>query len=317
MANYNLWRGYDSSLGQFRAATTQDILARQSYCIDPRFVARGTNNAAHLIRSQFPIVNVPGPGATPLNMARVTLTPPYLQDESVYMGPLQADEVFTGSDDLTFDLPSDRTLGPQQNFSRLRVAPFAPLKRNTNGTISWMATLVPKLNRKQVPTDEYTLSIVVFSRRVIDQDSGLANLNLSSERLLQVRTFWSGTPATGGGDVELATLRDHKDDIELRAGNWVMLSSYRLVPVPGGGPDDLVPVHKWYRVGNVEEDAFFQGGVWVRNATLVGPDWDWGNMANNFATGAYSTPTYVTHARGVVAVFEKTIRLESSSLWLN
>jgi hypothetical protein len=317
MADYTLWRGFDSTLGQFRALTPQEILTRQSYCIDPRFIARGASNAAHVRRGQFPyIVDVPGPVAgTTLNMARVTLAPSAVVAPWFFMGQLQADAVFTGSDDLVFDLPSDRTLGPQQNFSLIPVAPFPPLKRNTNGTVSWMATLVPKLNRWQVPTDEYTLSIVVFSRRVIDQDSGLANLNLSSERLLQVRNFWSGTPATGGGDVELVTLRDYPDDIELRSGNWVMLSSFRLVP--GGGPSDFVPVHKWYRVGNVEEEALRVGGVWVRNATLAGPDWDWGNMADNFATGTYSTRTYVTHVRGVVAVFEKTIRLESSSLWMN
>ncbi len=178
-----------------------------------------------------------------------------------------------------------------------------------------MATLVPKLNRWQVPTDEYTLAIVIFSRRVIDQDASLSDPKVSSERILQVRRFWSGTPATGGGDVELVTLGVQKEDIELRTGNWVMLSSYRFVP--GAGPNSFVPVHKWYRVGNVDEDAVPEGGVWVRNVTLAGPDWDWGNMADNSPPGNYSTRTYVTFVRGVVAVFEKTIRLESSSLWMN
>jgi hypothetical protein len=314
MANYRTWRGFDSTLGQFRALTPLEILAGRSYCIDPRFIARGTSNAAHAVRGRFPfIVDVPGPmPGTTLNMARITLTPPFPL-ESAYMGQLQADEVFTGRDDLVFDLPPDRTLGPLQNFSLSTT--LAPLKRNTNGTISWMATLVPKLNRWRVPTDEYTLAIVVFSRRVIDQDASLTDPKVSSERILQVRRFWSGTPATGGGDVELVTLGGEKEDIELRTGNWVMLSSYRFVP--GAGPDSFVPVHKWYRVGNVDEDAVLNGGVWVRNVTLTGPDWDWGNMADNTPPNSYSTWTYVTLVRGVVAVFEKTIRLESSSLWMN
>ena len=47
----------------------------------------------------------------------------------------------------------------------------------------------------------------------------------------------------------------------------------------------------------------------LRDVTLVGPDWDWQNLIR--------TPTQVTIVRGAVAVFEKTIRLETSSLWTN
>jgi hypothetical protein len=39
-------------------------------------------------------------------------------------------------------------------------------------------------------------------------------------------------------------------------------------------------------------------------------------MSNNTPT-QYLTPTQVTIVRGAVAVFEKTVRLESSSLWTN
>ena len=72
-------------------------------------------------------------------------------------------------------------------------------------------------------TDEYTLSVVVFSRRIIDPT--LTNEDLASERVVVVRsTFYSGQPAIGGGDLRLATRRNNPDDLELRSGDWVMLS---------------------------------------------------------------------------------------------
>lgn len=315
MANYNAWRWYDPTAGNFLPVTTTQILSGNSFCIDPRFISRGTNAATHTRRNGFPFIADMYPVGTLLEMPRITLTPSMAVAPTFFMGQLQADEVFTGSDDLVFDLPTDRTLGPLQNFSLSST--LAPLKRNATGAISWMATIVPKLSRWGTPTDEYTLSIVVFSRRVIDQI--LDDENRASERVVAVRRFFSGHPAIGGGDVELTTRRNFADDLELRSGNWVLLSSIKSVL--GGSPPMVtgtVQVHKWYRVANAGEDAVFDTatGNWVRDVTLVGPDWDWGNMGNNTPI-QYVTPTQVTIVRGVVAVFEKTIRLESSSLWMN
>lgn len=313
MANYNTWRWYDPAGGTFRPLTDIELLSGNSFCIDPRFVSRGTNAATHTRRNGFPFIADMYPVGTLLEMPRLTLAPTLAVAPTLFMGQLQADEVFTGSDDLVFDLPPDRTLGPLQNFSLSST--LAPLKRNTNGTISWMATLVPKLNRLGVPTDEYTLSIVVFSRRIIDQI--LDDENKANERVVAVRQFFAGQPAIGGGDVELTTRRNFADDLELRSGNWVLLSSVKNVL---GGSTPTVQVHKWYRVANAGEEAVFDSatGNWVRDVTLVGPDWDWGNMGGNYpGPGGYVTPTQVTIVRGVVAVFEKTIRLESSSLWMN
>ena len=62
------------------------------------------------------------------------------------MGMLQANQVFTSDDSLVFDLPKDRTIGPVQNFSR-GSSSNQPLRRSTTGSLSWMATIVPRLDR--------------------------------------------------------------------------------------------------------------------------------------------------------------------------
>ena len=36
-----------------------------------------------------------------------------------------------------------------------------------------------------------------------------------------------------------------------------------------------VQVHKWYRVVNPGEDPIYNGTLWTRDVTVVGPDWDW------------------------------------------
>ena len=225
------------------------------------------------------------------------------------LGKLQADQIFQGRDDLVFDLPADRTLGPVQNFSLTSTS--APLRRNTNGYTSWMATVVPRLDRVGNPTDEYTLSIVVFNRRVIDPVT--TDENRSSERVVLVSSFYSGAPAVGGGDLQLVTRRNNKEDLELRSGDWILLSGTKETSSGGA-----VQVHQWYRVVNVGEEPTFDttNSVWLRDATLIGPDWDVGHLMplpnpNNAFT------TQVTIVRGVVAVFEKTIRLETTSLWTN
>ena len=79
-----------------------------------------------------------------------------------------------------------------------------------------MATIVPKLDRLAslartvTPTDEYTLSIIVFDRRPVDRElidttSGSpVSEDEVSERVVSVATFYSGIPAFSGGDVTLA-----------------------------------------------------------------------------------------------------------------
>lgn len=290
MGNPLTWRWYDGS--GFRAPSAAELRAGYSFCIDPRFVAQGIVSSDHAGRAWFPYTGA-------LCMPRVTLAPNVTTTDGTCMGILQASQVFTSDDALVFDLPRDRTLGPVQNFSLSSTN--QPLRRSATGTLSWMATVVPKLDRVGNLTDEYTLSVVVFARRIIDPV--LNNVAAASERTAFVRDFYGD--GIGGGDLQLGAA--NKSDLELRTGDWVMLSGMK--PRLGGlGP---IQVHKWYRVLNAGEEVTPDSGEWTRDVTLIGPDWNWRQLL----TLSGSRTTQVTIARGVVAVFEKTIRLETSSLW--
>ena len=116
--------------------------------------------------------------------------------------------------------------------------------------------------------------------------------------------FHSASPAFSGGDMTLVTRAGRGvDDLRLRSGDWIMLSTNKTVAT-----GVTVPVHQWYRVVNVgEKPDATAPAPYSRDVTVVGPDWDY-------------DPTVLTQAtivRGVVEVLEKTIRLETSSMWTN
>ncbi len=189
-----------------------------------------------------------------------------------------------------------------------------------------MATIVPKLDRIFIPpnllnatginpTNEYTLSVVVFDRRTLDRD--LTDENSVSERVVNVRSFYSNVPdlqgvvrAFSGGDIVLesrGTRGDSgRDDLEMRGGDWLMFSGQKaVVDIASGVIAGPTVAHKWYRVVNAGEEPVYDGTTWTRDITVVGPDWDTANIP----------ATQVTIVRGVVQVMERTIRLESSSMW--
>lgn len=318
MDNPAAWRWYDGT--QFRRPTVAEMTAGFSFCLDPRFVGQGGVIPDHVRRNGFPYIDDLYGSGTILSMPRITLTPSPTMPVTAAMTRLQADRLFLSDDSLVFDLPEDRTLGPVQNFNLS--ASNLPLRRNATGTLSWMATIVPRLDRVRYVdasgvlltdeyTDEYTLSVVVFSRRIID--ATLTNEDRASERVVMVNAFYCGQPAVGGGDMQLVSRRNSADDLLLRAGDWVMLSGWKLVDVRSivSGSTvstSRVQVHKWYRVVNAGDAPLNNGTAWTRDVTLIGPDWDWQGLDSN---------TQVTIVRGAVAVFEKTIRLETSSLWTN
>jgi hypothetical protein len=176
-----------------------------------------------------------------------------------------------------------------------------------------MATIVPKLDRLQtptgaVPTTDYTVSIIVMHRRPVTLLDPVSNNllpeNQVGEQVVRVRTFYSGAPAFSGGDVTLVTRGNRAEDLELASGDWVMFSGIKTTAAPGPG----MPVHKWYRVINPGEEPVpdSNNNVWTRDVTVVGPDWDSASMPQ----------PQVTIVRGVVEVLEKTISLETSSMWM-
>ena len=129
------------------------------------------------------------------------------------------------------------------------------------------------------------ISIVIFNKRFINYTDPNAH---SHEHLLNITFLNRGF---GGGEVRLS--HAHSEALELRHGDWIMLSAN----------SEIGSYFRWYRILNVSP-AGVQKGAATRRVTLQGADWELPN-AN----------TQVTIMEGVIGVFEKKIRLDHSSLW--
>lgn len=260
-------------------------------CIDPLYVGANVGTAGIQRFPYFP--TQPGPPAKVPWMMRVTLrtspdattgSPPTVPPMSVS----QAGQIFLGGDDLVFSLVTDRTLPPQQKFDFGGAGTPEALKRQWEGKFSWLATLVPKPG---YTSDTYLLSIVVFHRR---------DPLVDAERMVDVTTFHSN--GFNGGDVTLSALPAAKDDLKMKEGEWLMLAGMNA----GTGQH-----FRWYRIQTADaapyEDTSVTPPVWRRELTLFGQDWPVTQLTVHKAVWI----------PGIVAVYEKTIRLETSSLWTN
>jgi hypothetical protein len=208
-----------------------------------------------------------------------------------------------------FNLPQDRSLPPEQKFDS------SDAKRQFEGTFSWLATLVPAYATLRDATnmlpDRYVLSIVVFHRRDLSlTSSGGSSSEPDNERLVAVPQFHS--EGYGGGEVQLQTRGNRPaSDLAVKEGEWVMLSAMVNIAQASASPI-VVPVFRWYRV--MTTDAVIGTSPYTRNVTLQGFDWN-DVLELSQLTPARATPTQATLLNGVVAVYEKTIHLETSSLW--
>jgi hypothetical protein len=245
--------------------------------------------------------------------------------------------LFYSNDDLSFELPPDRNAPPDQIFGANNA------RRQYEGTMSWMATLVPRLDitdpsepfvdgngngrwdstesytdsdgngqfdKGTEPGDLYQLSIVVFDRR----DSSM-EMNAQNERVVNVALFHNN--GLGGGDVTLGA--STAEELELKPGQWLMLMATPH-PMIANASTTLnfpgVSLFRWYRVIDAEDEPRdVTGSVypWERDVVLQGPDWPVAYFAS--LTSPAQRPTRVAVVSNVVAVYERTIRLEKSGLW--
>ena len=259
----------------------------------------------------------------------------------------QAYQVFMAQDDLVFDLPDDRTVAPRQKFDA------ANAKRQFDGKYTWMATVSPKglmywsSAMASVPnTDLATLSIIVMYRRDMSMAMHYADPDSEGpdpERLVYVDFRWtpadpsSPPPATstdlapgagiGGGNVWLKTIAHDRDgdgnvdphcsqDLEIRKGDWLMLSA-KVLP-NNDATKAPVSVFRWYRVLSTDVVVGDVTNGYAREVTLLGPDWTDVIGAQMVVTGGappVAQATQATLLTCVAAVYEKTIRLETTSLW--
>ena len=230
------------------------------------------------------------------------------------LSKLLADSVFIFDDDLNYDRAADASLVAAQVIEDLPAVANAPARRQVEGRLSWMATLTPKLDRYTGPDfnvrpliGTYVLSVVVF----YDRPASLVyNADPLNERVLNVAAMPGG--GVTGGEVLLTGATEA--DLDIHTNEWIMLMGtlpavrIGINPLPPNNQVFTDPVHvfKWYRVSDTEAEVTFNGTSYERYVTLMGQDWPTNTIIN-------TTPQLVAQAvvmEGVVAVMEKTIRLE-------
>lgn len=338
----------------------------ESYCLDPRFTAANLNSAnSNLPYCQQdtwfpaftyrPAPQVSGPN-DPDNFALGNPGAPRMQRITLVNGtaggaapfaPLflpmqrfQADYFFSFDDHLTYERPgvqkgltgNDNASPAFQIYTPIKDANTGttyPGKREDDGKLSWIATLVPKIDRwNGTFDDKFVLSIVVFYGRgpsdqlTIDFNQALTRpVNEWTATILgrnnnNVSDFHSS--GLGGGEVTIsinALDPNANDKLKMRAGDWVMLSGHARY---AGGPTR--PTFKWYRISDADEDprtTTVNGTNYIqRDVTLVGPDWDLQDVLPFDTNTGLPNPdglpddVEVTIVPHIVAVFDRTVRLE-------
>jgi len=259
--------------------TAAATTADVGYAIDPMFVAQnGSTVQAPYDPTVFPYHAT----TTDPRLVRLSLASPV----TGLLRWAEAERIFVLQDELVFNVPEEDLVPPVQDFGSGAV-------RSYEGSMSWMATLAPTLDTTNEFRDSYRLSIVIFQGR--DREMAMDGV---TERLLAVDT----SPGSGlsGGDVILRTKTDEPDDLlGIQDGQWLMLLGKR----------SGLPLYRWYRVihadGEPIRDTSTNPNTFILDVTLDGADWPVG------------IPTEALYMPNVVAVHERTIRLESSSLWAN
>ena len=346
LRNQNGLLRYDTTVSTFNSFQTAE-----SYCIDPYYISQQVlNNNTNIEQlSLFPGVAIPSGNPNQIAaMPRVTLAsvPAILNDPALYdagtygvgvsriMNKLQAQEIFTSKDNLAFRESDAATELPKQVWIDDRPLPTSVSPRTADGVdndhdgftdeadeafvkrigfgdmarlgateFSWMATVTP--NRFGVMkqgrlvgelNDQYLISIVVFHNRVLDQNNATLE---TPERVLKVTLRGNGF---GGGEVRLHS--DNLNALSLKHNDWIMLSAQ----------SSLGPQFRWYRVTYIDDEVqTADNGTFYRDATLQGPDWNRNEWIN--INHPYYRPTYATFVPHVIGVFEKTVRMETTSLY--
>jgi type II secretory pathway pseudopilin PulG len=283
------WAQYDTSNNNYQA-----FWGNEAFCLDPLYMAANTGTAGIF---RFPYLGTATSQNTPTDipwMKRISLrrrpgatltNPPPTPPTPILVPAMtveQAGQIFLGEDDLVFNLPADRTLAPEQKYDS------STSKRQWEGKFSWLATMVPK---QDSDNDLYLLSIVVFHRR---------ESYAKAERTVDVTSFDSN--GFNGGDVTLSALLSSTtpataDDLKMKQGEWLLLAGMNASGVEH---------FRWYRIQSADSGPVLNGAGtgYERVLTLFGQDWPVALSVHK----AVWIP-------GVVAVYEKTIRLETSSLW--
>ena len=249
-------------------------------------------------------------------MPRLALTSLYNTNPTI--ARTLAEAAMVARDDVIVNQPEDRSLpATGAVISDTSTNPPKPYARDYNGEFSWMATITPNYpyllpgENAPNPTDpnvdplfyfkkltgnEYTLSIVVFDRRIVPRLSQGSQFDptLIGEEIVSVAQPNGVTVNLGGGDITITAPNDAQAQL-IRPNTWMMLER----------ADSSLGFHvfKWYRILSASNDG---ANVQV---TLAGPDWTWGKQNDN------TQATYACLFDGAVGVIQRTIHLEGPSIW--
>lgn len=316
------------------------VQANKSYCIDPEFMARNLTQvspaAFNVSGAWFPI-NSSGTLIPPTPMQPLWLTPlPSMHRISLGSGspfaPVMTEalarEIFSSLDDLTIDSPSDTTNPAFQHFhGEERFNPNAPnpivlSKRQSGGEKSWLAILTPRPSVTGLPeSDLYTLYIVVYDARdsnlssEVDVNSG--NRIGDLERWSRVNFIGGGL---GGGEV-LLTATDPTNggpggirELDVNRDEWMMVCQRVRANRFNNGmqQEQVYDMFRWYRVADVDE-LDISGTAPTRFVSLDGPDWT--TPQNTAGGGVTFEAIFGVNVKGVLEVYERTVRLENRSIW--
>jgi len=268
-------------------------------CIDPLGV-RESGVSSFPFNSPSPItmqtVTLARPGVDPATGAPIAFT---LAD---------ARRMFRLTDDLVFeeaDNPNDEDsalLGPVQIFNEVDVAgALQSLNRQSNGTISWCAIAEPNIvDPDTSEIESFKFYILVFKDRVTD-------VTAPESAMLAAPVI---SPVTFGQSAAVTIAEELTDDV--RRNDWVMLIN-REMPDPSL-PNEPIARRTNISFARIANQFSTETGS---SLTLDGPDFQFTN--SGLAPDGSGTPspeaTFIVHLRDVVAVFPRTIKLESNSGW--
>ncbi len=238
----------------------------------------------------------------------------------------QADEIFRLRDDVVVQqlanpaegsyavvpLPGGPNTFVQRQFLRESLGgSLVGVKSVTQGSFSWMATLVPESKVGfntggpiPYPTNRFLLSLVIFHQRDV---SGRFREEVAAEVVMNQSIMQGGTKqivineivtdpllpdSAGAGNAVNVGVR------HIRQGDWVAVMQN---PLPASGIPNFIQL-KWYQVIGADELETNPQGFpdATRELTLSGPDW---SLTPN-------QQVYAIYLRNVVAVYEKTVELQ-------
>lgn len=266
-------------------------------CIDPLGIAE---NGGFIT---FPFNN----GALPadLTIPTVTLARPGVDaaGNPIPFTLADARRMFRLTDDLVFeqsDDPNDTDadlLGPVQIFNEDGAG---PLNRQSNGTVSWCAIAEPIIANPTVTEIEtYKFYVLVFKDRITD-------ITAPESAMLSAPVL---SPITFGQSTTVTIAASLTEDI--RRDDWVMLINREAPNVVTDSVARRTNI-TFARVVNL-----FSDGTGMSSLSLDGPDFQFtdSGLASNGSGTPVDEATHIVHLRDVVAVYPRTIKLETASEW--